>query len=87
MPNVTTVGLDLAKSVFHVHGVDESGGAVLRQRLTGGRLLKFFAKLPPCLVGMEACASSHHWARELITLGHGVKLVPARYVKPYVKRG
>jgi transposase len=73
--------------VFQVHGVDESGGAVLRQRLTRGRLLKFFAKLPPCLVGMEACASSHFWARELIALGHQVKLMPAQYVKPYVKRG
>jgi transposase len=84
---VTTIGLDLAKSVFQVHGVDESGAAVLRQRLTRARLLKFFAKLPPCLVGMEACASSHHWARELIALGHKVKLMPAQYVKPYVKRG
>ena len=87
MGNVTTVGLDLAKSVFQVHGVDASGVAVLRQRLTRARLLKFFAKLPPCLVGMEACASSHHWARELIALGHQVKLMPAQYVKPYVKRG
>ena len=87
MGTVTTIGLDLAKSVFQVHGVDESGGAVLRQRLTRGRLLKFFAKLPPCLVGMEACASSHFWARELIALGHEVKLMPAQYVKPYVKRG
>jgi transposase len=79
--------LDLAKSVFQVHGVDESGAAVLRQRLTRSRLLKFFAKLPPCLVGMEACASSHHWARQLIALGHDVRLMPAQYVKPYVKRG
>jgi transposase len=73
--------------VFQVHGVDESGAAVLRQRLTRARLLKFFAKLPPCLVGMEACASSHHWARELLALGHDVRLMPAQYVKPYVKRG
>jgi transposase len=87
MGDVTTIGLDLAKSVFQVHGIDETGAAVLRQRLTRGRLLKFFAKLPPCLVGMEACASSHHWARELIALGHAVKLMPAQYVKPYVKRG
>ena len=87
MGNVTTIGLDLAKSVFQVHGVDGSGAAVLRQRLTRARLLKFFAKLPPCVVGMEACASSHHWARELISLGHKVKLMPAQYVKPYVKRG
>lgn len=87
MGTVTTIGLDLAKSVFQVHGVDESGAAVLRQRLTRARLLKFFAKLPPCLVGMEACASSHHWARELTALGHDVRLMPAQYVKPYVKRG
>lgn len=87
MGNVTTIGLDLAKSVFQVHGVDGGGAAVLRQRLTRARLLKFFAKLPPCLVGMEACASSHHWARELIALRHEVKLMPAQYVKPYVKRG
>ncbi len=87
MGTVTTIGLDLAKSVFQVHGVDESGVAVLRQRLTRARLLKFFAKLPPCLVGMEACASSHHWARELTALGHDVRLMPAQYVKPYVKRG
>jgi transposase len=84
---VKTIGLDLAKSVFQVHGVDEVGAAVLRQRLTRARLLKFFAKLPPCLVGMEACASSHFWARELIALGHEVRLMPAQYVKPYVKRG
>jgi transposase len=84
---VTTIGLDLAKSVFQVHGVDEGGAAVVRQRLTRAGLLKFFAKLPPCLVGMEACASSHHWARELIVLGHDVRLMAAQYVKPYVKRG
>jgi len=87
MGNVTTIGLDLAKSVFQVHGVDADGAAVLRQRLTRGRMLKFFAKLPRCLVGIEACASSHYWARELIALGHDVKLMPAQYVKPYVKRG
>jgi len=75
MGNVTTIGLDLAKSVFQVHGVDAGGAVVLRQRLTRGRMLKFFAKLP-CLVGIEACASSHYWARELIALGHEVKLMP-----------
>lgn len=87
MGNVTTIGLDLAKSVFQVHGVDAEGTAVLRQRLTRGRVLKFFAKIPPCLIGIEACASSHYWARELRALGHEVKLMPAQYVKPYVKRG
>lgn len=86
MGNVTTIGLDLAKSVFQVHGVDAEGTAVVRQRLTRGRMLKFFAKLPPCLIGIEACASSHYWARELVALGHDVKLMPAQYVKPYVKR-
>ena len=87
MENVTTIGLDIAKSVFQVHGVNVDGEAVLRQRLTRSRMLKFFAKLPPCLIGIEACASSHYWARELVALGHDVKLMPAQYVKPYVKRG
>lgn len=87
MGTVTTIGLDIAKSVFQVHGVDAAGGVVLRQRLTRSRMLKFFAKLPPCLIGIEACASSHYWARELVALGHDVKLMPAQYVKPYVKRG
>lgn len=87
MVNVTTIGLDIAKNVFQVHGVDADGAAVVRQRLTRGRMLKFFTKLPPCLVGIEACASSHYWARELVALGHDVKLMPAQYVKPYVKRG
>jgi transposase len=87
MGNVRVIGLDLAKNVFQVHGVDADGAVVLRQRLTRARLVKLFAKLPPCLVGIEACATSHHWARELIALGHEVKLMPAQYVKPYVKRG
>jgi transposase len=86
MGTVTTIGLDIAKSVFQVHGVDAEGAEVVRQRLTRGRMLKFFAKLPPCLIGIEACASSHYWARELLALGHDVKLLPAQYVKPYVKR-
>jgi len=86
MEQVSVVGLDLAKSVFQVHGVNAQGEAVLRRRLTRGQLLKLFEKLPPCLVGMEACASAHHWARELVALGHEVKLMPAQYVKPYVKR-
>jgi transposase len=86
MGTVTTIGLDIAKSVFQVHGVDEAGGVVLRQRLTRSRMLKFFARLPSCLIGIEACASSHYWARELVALGHDVKLMPAQYVKPYVKR-
>ena len=83
---VTTVGLDLAKSVFQVHGIDAGGRIIVRQQLKRGRVIAFFKKLPPCLVGMEACASSHHWARELTGLGHEVKLMPPAYVKPYVKR-
>ena len=86
MGTVTTIGLDIAKSVFQIHGVDAAGGVVLRQRLTRSRMLKFFAQLPSCLIGIEACASSHYWARELVALGHDVKLMPAHYVKPYVKR-
>jgi len=87
MSQVTTIGLDIAKSIFQVHGVDAAGQSVLRQRLSRSRVLEFFGKLPRCLVGLEACASSHYWARELIRLGHEVKLMPAQYVKPYVKRG
>jgi transposase len=78
--------LDIAKSVFQVHGVDAEGGVVFRQKLTRARLLNFFGKLDPCLVGIEACGTSHHWARELIRLGHDVRLMPPSYVKPYVKR-
>ena len=89
MSQVTTIGLDIAKSIFQVHGVDAAGQSVLRQRLSRSRVLEFFGKLPRCLVGLEACASSHYWARELIKLGHQVRLMPAQYVKPYVgvKRG
>lgn len=87
MGQVVTIGLDLAKSVFQAHGVDAAGEVVIRRQVRRAQLLQFFAKLPGCLVGMEACASSHHWARELIALGHEVKLMPAQYVKPYVKRG
>lgn len=87
METITTVGLDIAKSVFQVHGIDAAGNVVVRRRLTRGRVLAFFEKLPRCLVGIEACNTSHHWARELIALGHDVRLMPAQYVKPYVKRG
>lgn len=86
MGQVVTIGLDIAKSVFQVHGVDAEGGVVFRQKLTRARLLKFFEKLDPCLVGIEACGTAHHWARELIGLGHDVRLMPPSYVKPYVKR-
>jgi transposase len=84
---ITTIGLDLAKSVFQVHGVDAAGQVVVRKSLRRSQMLPFFAKLPPCLVGIEACGTSHYWARELIKLGHEVRLMPPAYVKPYVKRG
>lgn len=82
----TTIGLDLAKNVFHVHGVDEQGKVVVARNLRRGQVIEFFKKVPPCLVGMEACATAHHWARELTELGHSVRLMPASYVKAYVKR-
>ncbi len=85
MTEITTVGLDLAKNWFQVHGSDAAGRPVLRRKLARSKLLEFFANLPPCLVGMEACGSAHHWARELIKLGHEVRLMPPQYVKPYVK--
>ncbi len=87
MGMVTTVGLDIAKSVFQVHGIDAVGTVLVRRRLSRARVLEFFEKLPPCLVGIEACNTSHFWARTLIALGHDVRLMPAQYVKPYVKRG
>jgi transposase len=85
MLKVTTVGIDLAKSVFQVHGVDERGKAVVRKQLKRAELLGFFANLPRCLIGMEACAGAHHWARKLIGLGHEVRLMAPQFVKPYVK--
>ncbi len=86
MNEVITIGLDLAKSVFQVHGVDASGKTVIRRQLRRGQVLPFFKKLPPCLVGIEACATSHYCTREITALGHDVRMMPARYVKPYVKR-
>ena len=86
MQTVTTIGLDIAKSVFQVHGVDAEGNVVIRRQLKRRYVMTFFRKLPPCLVGVEACASSHHWSRELQALGHTVRLMPPAYVKPYVKR-
>ena len=83
---ITTIGLDLAKNVFQVHGVDEVGKLTITRQLRRGQLIEFFKKLAPCLVGMEACATAHYWARELIKLGHTVRLMPASYVKAYVKR-
>ncbi len=86
MKEVSTIGLDLAKNVFHVHGVDREEKVVVSKRLRRSQMMPFFRKLPPCLVGMEACATSHHWARQLQALGHTVRIMPANYVKPYVKR-
>ena len=86
MQSISTIGLDIAKLVFQVHGVDAAGHVVIRRQLKRRQVLAFFQKLPPCLVGIEACASSHHWSRELQALGHTVRLMPPAYVKPYVKR-
>src|SRR6266567_378515 len=86
MGEVTTIGLDLAKHVFQVHGVDAEGATVLRNQLRRVQVLAFFSRLPPCLVGLEACATAHYWARELRALGHEVRLMPAQYVKAYIKR-
>src|SRR6266849_2587261 len=86
MQTITTIGFDIAKSVFQVHGVDAGGQVVIRRQLKRRYVLAFFQKLTPCLVGIEACASAHHWSRELQALGHTVRLMPPAYVKPYVKR-
>lgn len=84
---ITTIGLDLAKTVFQVHAVDREGNVVVRKALRRAQVLAFFRQTPPCLVGIEACGTSHFWARELTKLGHEVRLMPPAYVKPYVKRG
>jgi transposase len=82
---VTTIGLDIAKNVFQVHGVDQHGNVVLRKRLARGSVLMFFANLPRCVIGLEACGGAHYWAREVAKLGHEVRLMPPQYVRPYVK--
>src|SRR6056297_2672908 len=87
MHQITTIGIDLAKSVFQVHGVDTEGAIVVKRKLRRAQVLTFFAGLEPCLVGVEACAGAHYWARELAALGHEVRIMPPSYVKPYVKRG
>jgi transposase len=86
MGEVSTIGLDIAKSVFQVHGVDVAGAVVIRKRVSRVKVLEYFGELPPCLVGIEACPSAHHWGRELQGLGHTVRLIPPSYVKAYLKR-
>lgn len=86
MSEIITVGLDLAKNVFQVHGAETRGAAVLRKKLRRAQVLEFFAELPPCLVAMEACGGAHFWGRELSRLGHDIRLIPPAYVKPFVKR-
>ena len=87
MMTITTIGLDLAKSVFQAHGVDENGATVLVKKLHRKQMLPFFSKLPPCRIGVEACGTAHYWARTLFAMGHEVRLIPPSYVKAYVKRG
>ena len=86
LSSVTAVGLDLAKHVFQIDGVDASGRVVVAKAIGRNNLLEFFASLPPCLVGLEACGSAHYWARELMTLGHEARMMPPAYVRPYIRR-
>jgi transposase len=83
--DITTLGIDIAKSVFQFHGVDADGAVVVQKKLRRAAVLDFLGKLEPCLIGIEACATSHYWAREIAALGHEVRLIPPAYVKPYVK--
>jgi transposase len=85
--STATIGLDIAKNVFQVYGVDQQGKPMLQRKLRRGEVLRFFAKLPPCLVGREACHSSHFWGRELLRVGHNVRLIPTQYVKPFLVGG
>jgi transposase len=84
--NVSTIGLDVAKSVFQVHGEGENGKVVIQKRLRRSQVVAFFSQLPRCLIGIEACGTAHYWARTLRALGHEVRLIPAAYVKPFVRR-
>jgi transposase len=85
MGEVSTIGLDIAKSIFQIHGVDIDGAVVIRKRISRAKLLEFFAALPACLVGIEACPTAHYWSRRLQALGHTVRLMPPSYVKAYLK--
>ena len=85
MKKTTTIGIDLAKNVFAIHGTDEKGHRTIRKELRRDKLAEFFANLPPCLVGMEACGSAHYWARKLELMGHNVRILPSQFVRPYVK--
>ena len=87
MQEITTIGLDLAKTVFQIHAASADGSTILNRKLRRSEVLPFFTKLEPCLVGMEACGSAHYWAREIKALGHEVRMMPPAYVKPFVKRG
>ncbi len=87
MKQITTIGLDLAKQFFQVHAADAEGSPIMNRKLRRAEVLRFFEKQPTCLVGIEACGSAHHWAREIAALGHEVRLIPPAYVKPFVKRG
>jgi transposase len=84
---ITTMGLDLAKQIFQIHGADAEGNVIINRKLRRAEVLRFFEKTPPCLVGIEACGSAHYWAREIAALGHDVRMMPPTYVKPFVKRG
>ena len=86
MEEPTTIGIDIAKNVFQLHGVDAQGQVVLRKALRRAHMVAFFAKLPPCLIAMEACSTAHHWGRTLMEMGHEVRLISPAYVKPFVKR-
>ena len=87
MNETTTIGLDIAKQIFQVHGVSADGTVTVKRRLRRSEVIRFFDRLPRCRVGLEACGGAHFWAREITALGHDVRLIPAAYVKPYVKRG
>lgn len=87
MKQITTIGLDLAKQIFQIHGAGAEGNVIINRKLRRAEVLRFFEKTPPCLVGIEACGSAHYWSREIAALGHDVRMMPPAYVKPFLKRG